>query len=130
MRSSLHVGPSLLPPLGHPLAPAEHLAAFQREGRHFLKQVANRIALRGNQYSINSRPRADAAQCEVVLRSGSLLVVLENDSQGARLQIARCEPGLPVPDEHKRVFRVADVTSAQAQQVLLQTCSQCLATTK
>jgi hypothetical protein len=62
-----------------------------------------------------------------VLRSATLLVVLEDHAEGARLQVARCELGVTVPEDSKRIFGIGDLVSAPVVDAFLATCRICLA---
>jgi hypothetical protein len=101
-------------------------SAFQRDARHFLKQVANRLKLRGSEYTISTRASGTADAAEVVLRSGALLLIVSMHRTGARVSFASHEAGVTVRPEELRHVPLDRLTAPALQRAFLAWCQRIL----
>jgi hypothetical protein len=126
----IEIGPALLPDrTRESISRSQFVTAFHRDGRHFLKQVANRLGL-DERGSIVVRHAAAVDMGEVVLRRDRLLVVLSGGAtpgSAATLAFSAVVPGETVPEE--QVFRtsMAALTNPLVQREFLDDCRRLLA---
>lgn len=92
---------------------------LQRDGRHFLKRLANVLGWRPNTYSIVARPAGVTDDAEVVLRSGGLIAILGEASRGPVLTYGSYSGGESLEQAAVRQVALTQLRTPARQQELL-----------
>ena len=120
--SVIHVGRGLLPEdAAAQRLPAAH-AAFHRDARFFLKQLANQLGLQPGGYTITVRPAAGSYAGEVVLRTTCWLMLVSRSEAGASFAHACFEPGRRIADQTLARSTVTEIMNGVGQARFIDAC--------
>jgi hypothetical protein len=117
----IQLGPSFTERAADLLDESQRASAFQRDARHFLKQLANRLRLDSHGYTITARAATVHEPGEVALRAAHMLVVVSMKGTGARVTVGRIRPDGRVAPEDVRHMPLASLNPS-LQRVFLSLC--------